>query len=99
MTPVDPDHQRLLERTVEEDTRIFAARYFRINDIPIFFEKWTADGLRGTTAVFLPEHVAGMNDEALQRFLREVAGIDLRGGVTITRGAHVFVNFGFEMKG
>jgi hypothetical protein len=97
--PVDPDHQRLLERNIEEDTRILHVDYRRVQDIPLLIERWSADGVTGSTAVFLTEQVAGMSDSEVQRFLEDRAGVDLAGGVTITRReTHTFVNFGFEAK-
>jgi hypothetical protein len=96
---IDQVHQRLLQRDVEEDTKILSAKYFRLSGIPFLLEKWTADGIRGSTAVFLTEHVSGMDDAALQKFFNEHAGIVELGETTIVRRAeHVFVNFGFQAK-
>jgi vacuolar-type H+-ATPase subunit E/Vma4 len=99
MTIIDQDHQRLLQRSVEEDTRIRSAKYFRADGIAMLLEKWSADGVRGSTVVFLTEHVSRMDDAALQEFLKE-QGLDLgSAGVTIVRrDEHVFVNYGFEAK-
>lgn len=93
---IDQDHKRLLERPVESDTIILVAKFIRTDGIPILLERWTWDGVEGSSAVFLNQHVAGMTDADLKKFLTERAGLDLRGGVTITRGdAFVFVNFAF----
>jgi hypothetical protein len=44
-------------------------------------------------------HVAGLNDAALQEVLEKHAGIDLGGGVTISRREnYTFLNFGFLAK-
>ena len=61
----------------------------------MLLEQWSADGIRGSTALFLTEHVSTMDDAALQDFLTE-HGLDLgNAGVTIVRDdEHVFVNFG-----
>lgn len=50
------------------------------------------------TAVFLAEHVSGMDDAAVQRFVTEQAGLELGdGGKTVARReTHVFLNFGFD---
>ena len=99
MTIIDQDHQRLLERSIEEDTRILSAKYLRADGIAMLLERWSADGVRGSTVVFLQEHVSIMDDAELQQFLKE-QGLDLgNAGVTVVRGGdHVFVNFGFEAK-
>ena len=56
------------------------------------------DGVKGMSAIFLTEHVAGMDDVALQKWLVDHE-MDLGGGVTMARGkTHTFVNFGFEAK-
>ena len=95
----DQDRERLLQRDVEEDTKILSAKYFRADGTPFLLENWSADGIRGSTAVFLTQHVSGMDDDALQQFLKEHAGVVELGETTIVRRAeHVFVNFGFEAK-
>jgi hypothetical protein len=96
--PTDPDHVCLLERSVEADTQILSTQYHRVNDIPFLIEVWNWEAIRGSTAVFLNRHVAGMNDADLQRFLTEQVGIDLGGGVTIKREKHTYVSFAFEAK-
>jgi hypothetical protein len=68
---IDEHRQRLLQRDVEEDTRILSAKYVQIAGIPTLLERWSSDGIHGSTAVFLIEHVAGMDDAALQRLLAE----------------------------
>ena len=95
----DEDHRRLLQRPIESDTRILSTRHHRINGIPYLIETWTWEAIQGKTAVFLTEHVAGMSDANLQKFVSEQAGVDLAGGVTISRrDTHTFVNFGFQAK-
>jgi len=63
--PTDPDHGHLLERPV------LAAKFVRV-------EKWIGDGVKGMSAIFLTEHVAGMDDAKLQNVLTE-KGLDLSG--------------------
>jgi len=94
----DEDHRKLLERPIEEDTDVLSVRYCRVAGIPILIERWSwrFEGLQGSSAVFLNDHVAEMDDGDLQKFLTEKAGVDLDGGVTISRrDTHTFVNFGF----
>jgi hypothetical protein len=94
----DEDHKALLQRPIEEDTDVLSVRYCRVAGIPILIERWSwrFESLRGSSAVFLNQHVAGMDDSELQRFLTAQAGVDLAGGVTVSRrDAHTFVNFGF----
>jgi hypothetical protein len=98
VTPTDQhDRRRLLDRPLDPDTFIRSFHFFRINGIPFLLERWNFDGIRASSAVFLSEHVAGMDDAELQAFLIEQAGVDLSGSVTISRReSHTFVNFGFE---
>ena len=97
MKIIDDDQRKLLERPIEEDTRIVSTQYHQIDGIPFLLERWTWEAIHGRTAVFLPEHASTMSDEALQKFLTERAGIDLCGEPTIERReTHTFVNFGFE---
>jgi hypothetical protein len=97
MNIVDQDHERLLRRDIEEDTRILSTKYFRANGIPFLMEKWTWEGVRGMTAVFLTQHVSKMDDAALTQFLNEQAGLDIAvSGITMVRQEeHTFLNFGF----
>jgi hypothetical protein len=95
----DEDHRRLLQRSIEPDTRILSTIYHRANGIPFLIEVWKWEAITGSTAVFLTNSVAGMNDADLQNFLTEKAGMDLHGGVTISRrGTYTFLNFGFMAK-
>jgi hypothetical protein len=95
---IDQDHERLLKRDIEEDTRIVSAQYFQANGIPFLVEKWSSDGVCGFSAIFLAEHVSGMDDAALTQFLSEQAGLDVavNGMTFVRREEHTFVNFGFE---
>jgi hypothetical protein len=94
----DEDQRKLLQRPIEGDTDILSVRFCRVAGVPLLIERWSwrFEGLRGSSAVFLNEHLAGMDDGDLQEFLTERAGVDLAGGVTISRReAHTFVNFAF----
>jgi hypothetical protein len=96
--PQDDDHKALLQRNIDEDTRILATKFVRVAGIPILFERWCADGVSGSSAVFLNEHVAGMADASLQEFLTQ-AGIEIGGSATfVRRETHTFLNFAFEAK-
>jgi hypothetical protein len=93
---IDRDHERLLARPVEPETRIRSSRYRRIAGIPLLLEEWTYDGIRAHSVVFLAEHV-GMDDAALQTFLSQQARIEIGGSVTVVRRDNfVCVDFGFE---
>jgi hypothetical protein len=96
----DQDHQRLLRRTIEEDTRILSVEYFRENGIPFLLESWNWEGVRGQTAVFLREYVSGLKNEALVQLLNGQTGLNLAvSDVTVASGEeHTFVNFGFETE-
>ena len=99
MTPtiIDQDHERLLRRPLDEDTRIIFKQYFRANGIACLLEKWSFDGIYGTTAVFLTEHVSAMDDAAIKEFLTGQGVVLDDSGTTIVRRAdYTFLNFGFE---
>ena len=93
------DHQRLLERPIEPDTRILSTRYHQIKGIPFLIESWKWEAITGSTAVFLTENATAMDDANLEGFLSQKAGVDLAGGVTISRREmYTFLNFGFLAK-
>jgi hypothetical protein len=95
---MDPDQKLLLERPIEEDTRIVITHFLRVDGIPILQEIWRFDGLWGISAVFLTQSVSGMDDAALCQFLAQQAGVHLSADTTITRGKiHTFVNYGFKI--
>jgi hypothetical protein len=50
-----------------------------VEGIPFLLETWKWEAIRGSSAIFLAEHVAGMTDADLQRFVTEQAGVDLSG--------------------
>jgi hypothetical protein len=94
----DEDEKALLQRPIEDDTDILSVRFCRVVGMPFLIERWSwrFEGLRGSSAVFLNEHVFGIDDSELQRFLTAQAGVDLDGGVTVSRREmHTFINFGF----
>jgi len=97
---IDQDHQSLLRRDVEEDTKILSTKYFRADGIPYLLERWRWESVHASTAVLLTKYVSAMDDDNLKKFLTEKAGIDLGdGGATIVRcNEHVFFNFGFEAE-
>jgi hypothetical protein len=95
----EEDRQELLQRPIESDTRILSTLYRRIDGIPFLIEVWRWEAITGSSAVFLNEHSAGMSDANLQKFVSEQAGVNLAGGVTISRReTHTFLNFGFVAK-
>lgn len=99
MKPADADHCVLLQRPIDEDTRILKADYSRAGSVPMLIERWSADGVTGLSAVLLTRDAGRMDDEELKRFLTEQADLDLSGSVTICRrDAHTFINFGFAVK-
>lgn len=99
MKPVDDDHGLLLRRHLEEDTRILKAEYRRVCDVPMLVERWSGDGVMGSTAVLLTRDAGRMGDNELKLFLCEHAGLDMSGSVTVgRREQHLFVNFGFAVK-
>ena len=51
MKTVDDDHCLLLERHIDEDTRMLRADYFLVGDMPLLVENWTWEGISGSTAV------------------------------------------------
>lgn len=95
MIPLEQNHERLLRRNVEDDTRILTTKYLQLTGIPVLLEEWTWEGVSGSTAIFLTDHVASMDDTALQRFLTEQAGLDLGATTIVRQKEHVFLNFGF----
>jgi hypothetical protein len=63
----DEDQRALLQRHIEDDTRILTAKFVRVAGIPFLLERWSGDGVRGCSAVFLTDHVTGMTDAAVVR--------------------------------
>jgi hypothetical protein len=81
---------------MDPDTRLLFEEYIWIGNIPVVLERWAWDGIRGSSAVMLAEHVGKLSDAALVSLLNE-GGIETVKPVTIKRhGGHAFVNFGFR---
>jgi len=94
---VDPDHELLLERNLDEDTRVLKTAFIRVAGVPILIESWAWEGYGGSTAVLLTRDAGPMSDEALKLFLTAQAHLNLAGSVTISRReVHTYVNFGFQ---
>ena len=71
MKPTDADHIRLLERDIEEDNRILATKFGRIDGLPVLLESWSADGVRGMSAIFLTDQVDGLDVANLEKLLAD----------------------------
>jgi hypothetical protein len=52
----------LANRPIERDTRLISARYVWIGDIRVAVERWTWDGIPGSSAVILTDSVRDLDD-------------------------------------
>jgi len=51
--PNDPDFLALAKRKMDEDIRIRATSYQRVNGIPVLFEAWVWIGILAYSTIFL----------------------------------------------
>lgn len=66
-----------------------------MSETPVLLESWIFDGIKGSSAIFLTEHVGSLDDESIKTLLGETFGLELGDNVTVKRdGSHVYVNYG-----
>ena len=86
MVPVDPD------------TRVLKRSLTTVGGYDALHERWSFDGVKAESLVFLSDDIAGVSDEVLERLVRETEGVDTGSQITLKRSksGFTFVNFNFR---
>lgn len=89
---------RFAKIPIDEDTQVIASRASMFGDWPMLHQTWTWDNTQAESLIFLADDVAHLDDEALQRTVRESTLVKLDGRITVARerDGYTFVNFNFE---
>jgi hypothetical protein len=83
---------------VEEDTKVLRRAVVTVGELEVLHEKWSWDGVRGDTFVFVSSEVADIGNEALEGMVRLSALVEPGSQVTIKRSdsGYTFVSFNFR---
>lgn len=83
---------------VEEDTKILRREITTVGGHEVLHEKWSWDGVKGETIVFVSSEVAQLSDGELEQLARESHLLELGSQITIKRAesGYTFVNFNFR---
>ncbi len=93
---MNPEQELLLKRSIEEDTRIISTQFIEVQSHPVLLEQWSWEGITGMSAVFLTQHVAGLDDSQLLQLLESAVNTNI-GSTTIKKEpVYTFVNYGFR---
>ncbi|WP_416897260.1 MAG: hypothetical protein ACMVY4_17475 [Minwuia sp.] len=82
----------------ESDTKILFRKTVQISGLDALHEKWSWEGVKAESLIFVSEDVAAISDEALQLVVR-ASGLATEGTqMTLKRGSsgYDFVNFNFQ---
>ncbi|NOR56619.1 MAG: hypothetical protein GQ531_10505 [Sulfurovum sp.] len=81
---------------VEADTKILMSSPMKWGELDIVYQKWTWEGIKVESIVFLNDDVKEMDDEALEADIRESSIVEEGSQMSIKRGDEfTFVNFNF----
>jgi hypothetical protein len=81
---------------VEEGTKILFSSPMKWGELDIVYQKWSWEGIRAESIIFLSEDVKDMDDETLDADLRSSPIVNEDSQMTIKRGDEfTFVNFNF----
>ncbi len=83
---------------VDPDTRVFRRSVTSIGGYDALHEKWSFEGVKAESFVFLSADVAGVSDETLEKLVRETEGVATNCRITLKRSesGFTFVNFNFQ---
>ena len=83
---------------VEEDTKILRREVMTVEGHEVLHEKWSWDGVRGETMIFVSRDVAELGNESLERMVRGAPQVESGSQITIKRSdtGYTFVSFNFR---
>ena len=83
---------------VEPDTRVLKRSLTVVGGYDALHERWSWEGIKAETFVFLSDEVAELSDKVLERIVRDTEGVDEDSQMTLKRGesGFTFVNFNFR---
>jgi len=81
---------------VEADTKIEFSSPMKWGEYDIVYQKWSWDGIRAESIIFLTEDLKAMDDKALEADVRDGPLVKQDSQITIRRlEKFTFVNFNF----
>ena len=87
---------------VDKETKIIMESPMKWGELDIVYQKWYWDGITAESIIFLSDDVKDMDDEALEKDVRDGPLVQGDSKVTISRGdeytgdEYTFVNFNFK---
>jgi hypothetical protein len=83
---------------VDPDTRVFKRSPTSVGGYEALHERWSFDGVKAESLVFLSADIADVSDETLEKLVRETEGVDTGSQITLKRSesGFTFVNFNFR---
>lgn len=83
---------------VDPDTRVLKRSLTSVGGYDALHERWSFDGIKAESFVFLSDDIAGVSDDNLERIVRETEGVDTNSQIMLKRSdsGFTFVNFNFR---
>jgi hypothetical protein len=81
----------------DPETRVLKRSLAVVGGYDVLHERWSWDGIKAESFVFLSSEVADMSDQVLERIVRDTVGVDEGSQITLKRSdsGFTFVNFNF----
>jgi len=97
LNTTDERYKAFEDLPLEEDTTLLARLATNFDDYPVVYEKWFWDGITAESIIFLTEDIQHLDDEALEKYVRESPLVRKDSPMTIKRlERYTFVNFNFD---
>jgi hypothetical protein len=83
---------------VEEDTKVLRRAIVSIGGWEALHERWSWEGVKGETMVFVSEEVERLSDKQLEALVRQSELVEPNSQITMKRGesGYTFINFNFR---
>lgn len=82
---------------IEEGTKILSQQEAMFGEYEVLYQKWYWDGITAESIIFSSEDVSTLDDNAIEKEVRESPLVNSDSDVTFKRSdsGYVFVNFNF----
>ena len=91
-------HTKFQDVPKEPDTRVLSRKPYNVGGYEALHERWSWDGIKGETLIFVSSEVSSLGDANLRKLLSESELFEADSQVTIKRSdsGYTFVNFNFR---
>ena len=94
---MDEKSKKLMDRPVEEDTKIIVEKLVNFGEFTALYEKWYWEGVTASSIICLEEDARKFGEEKLVEYIFKMMQLPVDPQYTYsTKNGYVYVNFGFD---